>query len=64
VGYDDSRTARLRGIDLTSVDLHAVELGTTAGRVALERLNDPGAPIADMTSTPRLVVRNSTAPLH
>ena len=64
VGYDDSRTARLRGIDLTSVDLHAVELGTTAGRVALERLNDPGAPVADMTSTPRLVVRNSTAPLR
>jgi len=64
VGYDDSRTARLHGIDLTSVDLHAVELGKIAGGVALERLNDPGAPFADRCLTPRLVVRNSTAPLR
>jgi DNA-binding LacI/PurR family transcriptional regulator len=64
VGYDDSRTARLHGIDLTSVDLHAVELGRIAGGVALERLNDPGAPIADKCLSPRLVVRGSTARLH
>lgn len=64
VGYDDSRTARLHGIDLTSVDLQAVELGKIAGGVALERLNDPGAPFADRCLTPRLVVRNSTAPLR
>ena len=64
VGYDDSPTARLHGIDLTSVDLHAVELGKIAGSVALERLNDPGAPIADRCVTPQLVVRRSTAPLR
>lgn len=62
VGYDDSRTARLHGIDLTSVDMHAVELGKIAGGVALERLSNPGAPIADRCVTPRLVVRGSTAP--
>jgi DNA-binding LacI/PurR family transcriptional regulator len=64
VGYDDSRTARLHGIDLTSVDLHAVELGKIAGGVALERLSDPGAPIADKCLSPRLVVRASTARPH
>jgi DNA-binding LacI/PurR family transcriptional regulator len=62
VGYDNSRTARLHGIDLTSVDLHAVELGRIAGAVALDRLNNPDAPIADERLTPQLVVRNSTAP--
>ncbi|BCW51331.1 hypothetical protein StoSoilB13_36730 (plasmid) [Arthrobacter sp. StoSoilB13] len=61
MGYDNSRTAHLHGIDLTSVDLHAVELGRTAGTVALERLNNPDAPIADERLMPQLVVRNSTA---
>ncbi len=62
VGYDNSRTARLHGIDLTSVDLHAVELGQIAGTVALERLSSPQAPIVDRRLKPRLVVRHSTAP--
>ena len=63
VGYDNSRTGRLHGIDLTSVDLHAVELGRIAGTVAMERLNDPDAPMADKRLAPELVVRNSTAPV-
>lgn len=62
VGYDNSKTSRLHGIDLTSVDLQAFELGRLAGSVALERLANPEAPIADIRLTPRLVVRNSTAP--
>lgn len=62
VGYDNSRTARLHGIDLTSVDLHAIALGQAAGAVALERLNDPEAPVADERLMPELVVRDSTAP--
>jgi len=62
VGYDNSRTAALHGIDLTSVDLRATELGMIAGAVALERLGNPTAPIADRCLTPDLVVRNSTAP--
>jgi len=61
VGYDDSKTSRLHGIDLTSVDLQAFELGRRAGSVALERLANPDAPTADIRLTPRLVVRNSTA---
>ncbi|WP_420180560.1 LacI family DNA-binding transcriptional regulator [Paenarthrobacter sp. TA1.8] len=62
VGYDNSRTSGLHGIDLTSVDLHAVELGQIAGTVALERLSNPDGPAADRRLTPQLVVRNSTAP--
>lgn len=61
VGYDDSRIARLHGIDLTSVDLHALDLGRAAGAAALARLANPGAPPVDQSSNPRLVVRRSTA---
>jgi DNA-binding LacI/PurR family transcriptional regulator len=61
VGYDNSRIARLHGIDLTSVDLHALELGRTAGITALERLASPGAPAVDRKLGSRLVVRGSTA---
>lgn len=64
VGYDNSRISRLHGIDLTSVDLRALDLGRSAGRVALERLADPLAPAVDLKSSPHLVVRGSTAPPH
>ncbi|WP_231567685.1 LacI family DNA-binding transcriptional regulator [Sinomonas humi] len=62
IGYDNSRISRLHGIGLTSVDLHAPELGRSAGRAALERLANPLAPAVDLSSSPRLVVRGSTAP--
>ena len=61
VGYDNSRISQLHGIDLTSVDLRARELGRTAGAAALNRLASPDAPTVDESSTPRLIVRNSTA---
>ncbi|MBT8163715.1 MULTISPECIES: LacI family DNA-binding transcriptional regulator [Arthrobacter] len=61
VGYDDSRIAKLHGIDLTSVDLHALELGRTAGITALERLAKPDFPVIDRKLEPRLMVRSSTA---
>lgn len=62
VGYDNSRIAKLHGVDLTTVDLHAAVLGQRAGAIALERLGNPEGPIADERLTPELVVRNSTAP--
>ncbi|WP_246036481.1 LacI family DNA-binding transcriptional regulator [Sinomonas susongensis] len=62
VGYDNSRIARLHGVDLTSIDLHALDLGRSAGRVALDRLADPLAHAVDLKSDPRLVVRSSSAP--
>lgn len=61
IGYDNSRIAQLHGIDLTSVDLQALELGRAAGRAALERLAFPDSPIVDQSSKPSLIVRNSTA---
>lgn len=61
VGYDNSRIAQLHGIDLTSVDLRALELGRAAGLAALERLASPEAPAVDRCSEPRLIVRKSTA---
>lgn len=61
VGYDNSRISQLHGIDLTSVDLQARELGRGAGAAALNRLAFPDAPAVDESSTPRLIVRNSTA---
>ncbi|MFC8040322.1 LacI family DNA-binding transcriptional regulator [Paenarthrobacter sp. NPDC057355] len=62
VGYDNSRIAKLHGIDLTTIDLQAVALGRAAGTTALERLKNPDAPAADQKLTPELVIRSSTAP--
>ncbi len=64
VGYDDSRLSALHGIDMTSVDLRARELGHHAGIAALARLRDPEAPAVDRSLQPRLVVRRSTAAPH
>jgi DNA-binding LacI/PurR family transcriptional regulator len=61
IGYDNSRLARIRGIDLTSVDLHARGLGSAAGSAALDRMAHPDAPVIDLRSEPDLVVRGSTA---
>ena len=61
VGYDNSRISQLHGIDLTSVDLRAHELGRAAGTAALKRLASPEAPTLDERHDPRLIVRNSTA---
>lgn len=61
IGYDNSRISRLHGIDLTSVDLRARELGRTAGAVALKRLAFPDSPPADESREPSLILRNSTA---
>lgn len=61
VGYDNSRIAQLHGIDLTSVDMQARELGRAAGAAALRRLASPDAPTVDEISQPHLIVRNSTA---
>ncbi len=64
VGYDNSRVAGLHGIDLTTVDLHARELGRAAGQAAVERMLYPASPAVDRILAPTLVTRASTAPLH
>ncbi|BBY30814.1 LacI family DNA-binding transcriptional regulator [Mycolicibacterium sediminis] len=62
VGYDDSRIARLHGVDLTSVDQHARRLGQDAGAAALARIRHEDGPVVDVRHAPDLVVRGSTAP--
>ena len=61
VGYDNSRVARLHGIDLTSVDQDARRLGRDAGAAALARMRQENAPVLDARHKPDLVVRGSTA---
>ncbi|PRY11400.1 LacI family DNA-binding transcriptional regulator [Kineococcus rhizosphaerae] len=62
VGYDDTSTARLRAVSLTSVDNSAHEVGRLAAVRLLARLADPGAPADLQLVAPRLVVRATTAP--
>ena len=61
IGYDNSRVARLHGIDLTSVDQHARRLGQDAGAAALARMRLEHGPPLDARHKPDLVVRSSTA---
>ena len=64
--YDRGDTPHIRSV--RALGTFQPALGETswnvAGGVALERLNDPGAPIADKCLSPRLVVRGSTARVH
>jgi len=62
VGYDNSRVAGLHGIGLSTVDLHAYELGRAAGQAALQRMLYPDSPVVDRILAPTLVTRSSTAP--
>ncbi len=64
VGYDNSRVAGLHGIELSSVDLHAYELGRAAGQAAIERILYPDSPAVDRVLAPTLVARSSTAAPH
>jgi DNA-binding LacI/PurR family transcriptional regulator len=61
IGYDNSRVARLHGIDLTSVDQDARRLGREAGAAALARMRHDDSPLLDARHQPDLVVRRSTA---
>jgi DNA-binding LacI/PurR family transcriptional regulator len=62
LGYDNTSATKPPGIDLTTVDLHAYDLGRRAAEIAVMRSEDPaGEPIVE-TFTPSLVVRASTAP--
>ena len=60
-GYDDTSTARLRAVSLTSVDNAAHEVGRTAGHRLLARLADPALPVGVHLVAPRLVTRSTTA---
>jgi LacI family transcriptional regulator len=60
VGYDNSRSASLGPISLTSVDQSGVEMGERAGQLLIERIEGRYRACHEMFE-PRLVERNSTA---
>lgn len=62
VGYDDSRFARLPGIDLTSVRQDAPRMAQLAARAVVDRLDGRPRGPRDMALPPKLVVRGTTAP--
>lgn len=61
VGYDNSRTASLGPIRLTTVDQSGMEMGERVGQLLLERIEGRTEARHDVLK-PRLVVRDSTAP--
>jgi LacI family transcriptional regulator len=63
VGYDDITDAQLAVIPLTTVRQPAREIGALAAQLLFERADHPEAPHREISITPELVVRASTAPL-
>ncbi|MBG6085258.1 LacI family DNA-binding transcriptional regulator [Zhihengliuella flava] len=61
VGYDNSRTAGLTGVELTTVDVDAPAMSHAAARAALRRVAFPAAPCVDQRFEPSLRLRSSTA---
>lgn len=61
VGYDNTTTAALSPVQLTSVDQAGHTMGATAARMLLERI-DGRTQSMRATCTPSLVVRATTAP--
>jgi LacI family transcriptional regulator len=60
-GYDNTLLAALPNIALTSVDQDGAVMGSTAGRLLLERIEGRMSAVR-FSVTPKLVVRRSTAP--
>ena len=63
IGFDDTRASSIAGVDLTTINLHAHEMGRQAGELALRRLQAPDRPAEAIKLTPSLVIRRTTAPL-
>lgn len=62
IGYDDSRTAALSFLELTSVRQDAEQYAELAVRCATERLDDGRTEREDIVLAPELVERGSTGP--
>lgn len=60
VGFDDSRVARLAGVDLTTVAQDVPALARAALDRALSRAADPAVPHTEVVVPPRLVTRRTT----
>jgi DNA-binding LacI/PurR family transcriptional regulator len=64
VGYDNTYLAGIRHLSLTTVDPVSREVGIRAAELLVERMADTALPRRSEMLTPRLIVRNSTAPPH
>ena len=62
VGYDDTHLAAMMGIELTTIDQPAEEMGRQAAELVIARLKDPSRPAQNIVVEPSLVVRRSTGP--
>ncbi|MFJ8194053.1 LacI family DNA-binding transcriptional regulator [Streptomyces sp. NPDC096094] len=60
-GYNNTALARLATVQLTSVDQAGHDMGGTAARLLLERVEGRREHAVQTTMTPRLIVRRSTA---
>ncbi|WP_307533513.1 LacI family DNA-binding transcriptional regulator [Streptomyces sp. V3I8] len=61
VGYNNTAIADLATVQLTSVDQAGHDMGATAARLLIERVEGHRAHAVQTTMTPRLVVRDSTS---
>jgi DNA-binding LacI/PurR family transcriptional regulator len=62
VGYDDSRTARLSFIDLTTIRQNATQMAQSAVQALVDRLDNGRREVRDIVLDPQLVTRTSTGP--
>lgn len=60
VGYDNTQAAGYPGVDLTSVDQRAKEIGKNAATLLLAKINGSSATNSNVMLTPNLVIRRST----
>lgn len=61
-GYDNITLAGIRAVSLTTVDQAGHRIGTTATRLLLDRITDPGRRATQVKLTPTPVVRGTTGP--
>ena len=61
-GYDNITLAGIRAVSLLTVDQDGHRIGTTAIRLLLDRISDPGRQATQVKLTPTPVVRGTTGP--
>lgn len=61
IGYDNSRLARSKFLDLTTVDNRAFDVGVACAEALTRRLSDPEREPEDTVIPSKLVVRSSSA---
>lgn len=64
IGFDNTPEAGAPRTSLTTVDIHATTIGRWAASAALQRVNDPHQDRILRTTTPSLVARRTSGPLH